>query len=109
MNNKEIAWKKYFESYCKQQVQTAGKEAQDNQEHELDYGECIYKSPILHGACWIVNKFQNEYNVFVERSSVGSKREKQLVASFDWKDSAMEFVLETFLTLSGYLTRKGEI
>jgi len=100
MNNKYTKWKTYFENFCKQQLLKGIK-------LELDYGNCVYKSPILAKICWIVTEFHGEYNVFFERFESSTKSEKKLAASFGCKESAMEFALEMLLILSGHITRKG--
>lgn len=93
-------WLHYLEEQKKQQVLNQ----QSCSHNELEYGEILYRSPMVFDCQWLVAEFEGEYNVFVARG-VASRRRLDYGASFQWRDSAMRFALEMFLVCCGKLTR----
>ncbi len=76
-----------------------------NGQMAIDYGEIIYTSSPIQNARWLVAKFAEEYNVFVDHIMTPTKFERKFCISFKYKQRALAFALEMFLVCSGKLCR----
>ena len=95
-----MIWQEYYNQAQKEIVLKLREDA------IIEYGDVIYQSPEIDHTRWLVTSFRGEYNVFVEHIACNGKCERNLGASFSWKERAMEFALEMFLVCSGQLKRK---
>lgn len=94
------SWYKYFQ---KTQCDSALAKRNNSQ---LEYGEEIYSSPLVHDVRWLVTSFKNEYNVFVEKVYPGERLQRCWGACFRGRDRAVAFALKMVLICSGKIHRK---
>lgn len=107
MVKKCIKWVKYYKDYCVKQAK--GLVSQDS---TVDYGRELYRSASFGDKCWVVTEFEDEFNVFCEKSKCGTFgriADKIHMASFNWKESATKFALEMLLVSNGQLKRRDKI
>lgn len=95
-----MKWLEYFKDTQKQQVILGAHDI------SIDYGDIIYKTSDFMDSRWLVAKYMQEYNVFVEQH-VNQKSDRKLAATFSTKDRAIAFAAEMFLICCGRLKRKN--
>lgn len=111
MSLKNNLWKQYFVERSKKVA--AGSDIAE----PLEYGREVYSSPKqikmtaegIRFIRWMVMEFEGEFNVFLEKSTIGSKKTSNLAASFNLKEKAIKFALEMCLICNGKLNRKKTI
>lgn len=111
MKQKENSWEAYFINRSKNLAIGI------DQNSPVAYGTEVYSSPrqpdyrsgTISLSRWLVMEWQGEFNVFLERTGVGSRKNISLVASFNSKEKSIKFALEMCLICNGKLNRKKTI